>query len=186
MKIYTKTGDEGKTSLYGGKRVSKSSLQIDSYGTLDELNVYVGLVRSKDSIGNQKEVLKEIQDRLFSIGSHLASDLEKTKLKKPEILDSDVTFLEKNIDEMESTLEPLKHFVLPGGSDAVSYAHLARVICRKSERIMVALLEDDILCDLVQGVMLQYINRLSDYFFVLSRFIAKNEDVGEFIWEPRM
>ena len=186
MKIYTKTGDTGKTSLYGGKRVSKSSLQIESYGTLDELIVYAGLLRSQKGIGNQETILKEIQDRLFSIGSHLASDLDKVKLKKPEILDSDVELLEQQIDYMQESLPPLKHFVLPGGDDATSYAHLARVICRKSERIMVALIEDDVLCDLVQEVMLRYVNRLSDYFFVLSRFIVKNEEIEEFIWKPRM
>lgn len=186
MKIYTKTGDKGQTSLYGGKRVSKSSLQIESYGTLDELNVYVGLLRSQGGIGDQKEVLKEIQDRLFSIGSHLASDLDKVKLKKPEIFDADVTHLETEIDRMDERLEPLKHFVLPGGNDASSYAHLARVICRKVERIMVALQEDDELKDLVQEVMLQYVNRLSDYFFVLSRYIVKNEEVEEFLWKPRI
>ena len=186
MKIYTKTGDRGQTSLYGGKRISKSSLQIESYGTLDELNVYVGLLRSQEGVADQKEVLKEIQDRLFSIGSHLASDLDKLKLKKPEILISDVTYLEEQIDDMDNCLDPLKHFVLPGGSNACSYAHLARVICRKVERIMVTLEEDIDLSELVQEVMLQYINRLSDYFFVLSRYIVKNEGVEEFLWKPRV
>ena len=186
MKIYTKTGDKGQTSLYGGKRVSKSSLQIESYGTLDELNVYVGLLRTQNGIGNQEAILKEIQDRLFSIGSHLASDLDKAKLKKPEILETDIELLETQIDIMESDLKPLTNFVLPGGSNSSSFAHLARVICRKSERLMVSLVEDEETKALVQDVMLQYVNRLSDYFFVLSRFIVKNEAVEEFIWKPRM
>lgn len=186
MKIYTKTGDDGKTSLYGGKRVSKSATQIDCYGTLDELNVYVGLLRSQSGLNGQEEILKEIQDRLFSIGSHIASDLQKTKLKKPEILNTDVSLLEKNIDLMDSQLQPLKHFVLPGGSNAVSYSHVARVVCRKAERLMVNLLESEQTSGLIQDVMLKYVNRLSDYFFVLSRFIAKNENVEEYIWLPRI
>ena len=185
MKIYTKTGDKGQTSLYGGKRVSKSSLQIESYGTLDELNVYVGLLRSQEGIGDQEEILKAIQNMLFNIGSHLASDLNKVKLKKPQLLASDIELLEVQIDSMESTLKPLKNFILPGGNNASSFAHLARVICRKSERLMVALIENEETKNLVQDIMLQYINRLSDYFFVLSRFIIHNTNGKEFIWVSR-
>lgn len=184
MKIYTKTGDKGQTSLYGGKRISKSALQIDSYGTLDELNVYVGLLRVQEGVGNQSDTLEKIQNLLFVIGSHLASDLEKTKLKKPDVLAADITLLEVNIDAMQEVLEPLKHFVLPGGNQASSFAHLARVICRKAERLMVSLQENPETEGLVQDIMLQYINRLSDYFFVLSRFIIKNTGAEEILWKP--
>jgi len=185
MKIYTKTGDKGTTSLYGGARVSKTDFQVEVFGIIDELLSYVGLIRSQDELGNQEEVLKEIQDRLFSIGSHIAADPKKVKLKKPEIYVEDVTLLEKNIDLMDATLEPLKQFVLPGGHMTVSFCHLARVISRKVERRVIELSERDSEIELYP-VMFQYLNRLSDYFFVLSRYIAKELKVEEFLWNPRV
>ena len=185
MKIYTKTGDKGTTALYGGARVSKSDFQVEVFGIIDELLSYVGLIRSQEGIGSQEDVLKEIQDRLFSIGSHIAADPEKIKLKKPEIYIEDVELLEKNIDLMDTTLEPLKQFILPGGNMIVSFCHLARVISRKVERRVVELRERETGIEL-SLIMFQYLNRLSDYFFVLSRYIAKELNVEEFLWNPRV
>ena len=184
MKIYTKTGDKGKTSLYGGARVSKASLQIDAYGTLDELNVYIGLLRSIPSTSAQHNVLKEIQDRLFTIGSYLASDPSKEKLAKPDLLGSDIELLENQIDNMEEGLEPLKYFVLPGGSLDNSYVHLARVCCRKVERLVVDFMEQNEALDLPE-LILVYLNRLSDYLFVLSRLVTASNGDQEFPWIPR-
>ena len=184
MKIYTKTGDKGMTSLYGGARVSKSSLQIDTYGTLDELNSYIGLLRSVESTKDEWETIKEIQDRLFTIGSYLASDANKKDLSKPDLLEEDITLLEDRIDQMDETLEPLKSFVLPGGSIENSYAHLARVCCRKVERMVVKLVQD--FPELpIPELVLSYLNRLSDYLFILSRFVSKTRGDEEFPWHPR-
>ncbi len=185
MKIYTKTGDEGQTSLYGGKRISKSDLQIECYGTLDELNVYVGYLRSKAELSEQIEVLKEIQDRIFSVGSYLASDFDKEKLFKPELKSTDIELIENQIDAMQLTLTELKYFVLPGGNDVVSLAHLARVVCRKAERIIVAFYNALPKQREEQAFVLQYLNRLSDYFFVLSRYASLKTNTTEFLWIPR-
>ncbi len=179
MKIYTKSGDTGMTSLYGGKRISKSDLRIASYGSVDELNAYLGLLR--DRLGIAFPIIKDIQECLFSIGAHLAADPDKTKLHKPEIYASDIEQLETQIDEYSADLEPLKHFVLPGGHENASFAHIARTICRRAEREVVALNE----ISKIPSIVIQYLNRLSDYLFVLSRVIIKKEGAAEYKWIPR-
>lgn len=182
MKIYTKKGDKGFTSLIGGTRVPKHHLRIEAYGTVDELNVYVGLIRGQDIDKATIEVLKEIQDRLFTIGASLAADPEKSKMKIPDLHLGDIEFIESEIDKMDAVLPPLKHFILPGGSDPISFCHLARVVCRKAERLSVQLSEDSF----VEEKVIMYLNRLSDYLFVLGRKIAFDTKVEEFIWIPRV
>ncbi|RYF10748.1 MAG: cob(I)yrinic acid a,c-diamide adenosyltransferase, partial [Flavobacteriales bacterium] len=165
MKIYTKTGDKGQTSLIGGTRVPKYHVRIDSYGTVDELNSYIGLIMCQEIEAHHHAVLKEIQDRLFTIGSSLASDPERSKMKIPDLLETDITLLEKEMDAMNEVLPALKHFVLPGGNTVVSYCHLARCVCRRAERLTVQLAEESF----VDSNITIYLNRLSDYLFVLAR-----------------
>jgi cob(I)alamin adenosyltransferase len=181
MKIYTKTGDIGETSLFGGKRVLKSDLRIDTYGTVDELNSWIGLVRDVQTDAGAKSLLKEIQDRLFTIGALLASDPDKQKLKALDLSESDVELLEKAIDKMDTQLEPLKNFVLPGGHVHVSYCHLARTVSRRAERLTVALHHTSPLDPLI----IKYLNRLSDYLFTLCRKMAKDLGAEEISWLPR-
>ncbi|HVD99277.1 MAG TPA: cob(I)yrinic acid a,c-diamide adenosyltransferase [Cytophagaceae bacterium] len=181
MKIYTKTGDLGQTSLYGGKRVSKSDIRIESYGTIDELNSYLGLLGDLEVNKVRKALLKEIQDRLFTIGSLLASDPEKTSLKKPDLLESDIELLEKEIDQMQEQLPPMRSFILPGGHQHVSFCHLARTVCRRAERLVVLLSETEA----VEGLIIMYLNRLSDFLFVLSRKMCLELGVEEVPWKPR-
>lgn len=182
MKIYTKTGDKGQTSLIGGTRVSKANLRIDAYGTIDELNSYIGLIADQEINNTRKTLLKEIQDRLFTIGSSLASDPEKSKMKIPDLLVSDIELLEKEIDQMNEVLPQLRAFILPGGHQSVSFCHLGRVVCRRAERKVIALSENEFVAELV----IQYLNRLSDYLFVLSRMMAFELKVSEIEWKPRM
>ncbi len=182
MKIYTKTGDEGTTSLFGGKRVFKSDLRIDTYGTIDELNSYVGLLRDQEVNRKRKEVLVEIQDRLFTVGSILATEPGNLKVKIPMLKETDVTFLEKQIDEMDSLLPAMKSFVLPGGHESVSFGHLARTVCRRAERLVIALNQQEKVDELV----IKYLNRLSDYLFVLCRMMTKELNAEETPWKPRM
>ncbi|MDQ3052070.1 MAG: cob(I)yrinic acid a,c-diamide adenosyltransferase [Bacteroidota bacterium] len=182
MKIYTKTGDAGKTSLIGGTRVPKHHLRIETYGTVDELNSAVGMIRDLLTHENYQAVLKEIQDRLFTIGSQLASDPEKSRMKLPDLLESDVTFLEKEIDRMHEVLSELKSFILPGGHVNASWCHLARCICRRCERLVSHLAEETE----VNGLILIYLNRLSDYLFVLSRKVLLDENQPEVEWKPRL
>jgi cob(I)alamin adenosyltransferase len=183
-KIYTKTGDLGTTSLIGGTKVPKSHLRIESYGTVDELNSYIGLVSDHLADDNSKIVLKEVQDRLFTIGSSLACDPDKEPLMKmPDLKESDVEFLEKEIDHMNEVLAPMKFFVLPGGHVAISTAHVARCVCRRSERLCVNMQEHDLFVD---PLVIKYINRLSDYLFVLSRYIGHLLGVTEIPWKPRI
>jgi cob(I)alamin adenosyltransferase len=183
MKIYTKTGDQGLTSLIGGTRVPKSSLRIDCYGTVDELNSYLGLLRDQEVNTARRDFLKEIQDRLFTIGSHLATDPEQEETKRlPDLHAADVALLEKEMDAMSETLAPLRHFVLPGGHPAVSFGHVARCVCRRAERLAVHLGEGSPVEDLV----VMYLNRLSDYLFVLSRAMAHDLGVEEVTWKPRL
>jgi len=182
MKIYTKTGDKGQTSLIGGVRVPKHHIRIESYGTVDELNSYIGLIRDQEINEKYKSVLAEIQDRLFTIGSSLASAPEKSKMKIPDLHDSDVAYLELEIDKMNDVLPKMRSFILPGGHTTVSYCHLARCVCRRSERNVTQLAENDFVADLVQ----QYLNRLSDYLFVLARMIAQELNVPEIPWKARM
>jgi cob(I)alamin adenosyltransferase len=182
MKIYTKTGDKGTTALFGGKRVSKADLRIDTYGTVDELNSWMGVIRDQAVNISRNEELIEIQDRLFTIGSILATELGNTKVKVPALHESDITYLEKKIDEMESTLEPMKVFVLPGGHESVSFGHVARTVCRRAERLVIAL---DATEKVNEGVV-KYLNRLSDYLFVLCRKMTSELKAVETPWKPRM
>ncbi len=182
MKIYTKGGDKGQTSLIGGTRVSKHHIRIHSYGTVDELNSYIGLIGCQEIDANSKTVLKEIQDRLFTIGASLASDPEQSFVQTPDLFDADITLLEKEIDKMNESLPKLKHFILPGGNTLVSYAHLARCVCRRAERLVVELAENDF----VEPKVIIYLNRLSDYLFVLGRKIGHDSGIAEHIWEPRL
>lgn len=180
FKIYTKTGDKGETGLFGGKRLPKYHLRIEAYGTVDELNAHLGLVR--DSIQNEeaRTMLKEIQDRLFTIGANLASDPDKS-MSTPDLLPTDVEALEQQMDQMDTSLPPLKNFILPGGHPTVSYCHLARTVCRRAERQVVALAVNEPVDDIV----LIYLNRLSDYLFVLGRKVAQDLGVEEVAWQPR-
>lgn len=182
LKIYTKTGDQGLTSLIGGTRVPKSSLRIECYGTVDELNSYLGLVRDQEVNAGRRDLLKEIQDRLFTIGASLASDPEKSKMKIPDLHAEDVALLEREMDRMNESLPELRVFILPGGHQAVSFAHVARCVCRRAERLVIQLREDSFVADLV----VMYLNRLSDFLFVLSRQMAQELNAEEVKWEPRM
>lgn len=182
MKIYTKTGDKGLTSLIGGTRVSKSSLRIECYGTVDELNSYIGLVRDQEVNASRRPLLKEIQDRLFTIGSALAADPEKSKMKLPDLHAADVTLLEDEMDRLNLDLPELRAFILPGGHPAVSQTHVARCVCRRAERLTIHLAEDAFVAELV----IVYLNRLSDFLFVLSRAMAHELGVEEVTWQARM
>jgi len=180
MKIYTKTGDQGQTGLFGGRRVSKGHLRIEAYGTVDELNACVGLVRDQLSDEKGRDCLKEIQDRLFIVGANLASDPQK-ELPKPDIRASDVDLLESEMDRMDASLPELRNFILPGGHPLVSTCHLARCVCRRAERMVVVLAGEES----VDPILIQYLNRLSDYLFILSRHIAADLGVEEVTWRPR-
>lgn len=182
MKIYTKTGDKGFTSLLGGTRVSKSHLRIDAYGTIDELNSYLGLLRDQEVNTVRKDQLKEIQDRLFTIGSHLASDSDQKNRKIPDLFNEDVDFLEKEMDKMNEMLPEMRNFILPGGHSSVSFCHIARCVCRRAERLVVHLHEQQV----VEEIIIIYLNRLSDYLFVLSRMMALELNAEEIPWKARI
>jgi len=182
MKIYTKTGDKGQTSLIGGTRVAKYHLRIEAYGTVDELNSYIGLIMCQNIDAHHQQLLKEIQDRLFTVGSSLAADPEKSKMKIPDLHDSDVTLLENEMDAMNESLPALKHFILPGGTTVVSYCHIARCVCRRAERLTVELAENSFVDERVTV----YLNRLSDYLFVLARKLNIDFGAEENIWIPRV
>ena len=184
FKIYTKTGDLGKTSLIGGTKVPKSHLRIESYGTIDELNSFIGLLNDQITDEKSKNVLREIQDRLFTIGSSLACDPEKEpKMKLPDLKEEDIQLLENEIDEMSNHLKPMKSFILPGGNTAVSMAHVARCVCRRAERHCVNMMEQKMFVD---ALVIKYLNRLSDHLFVLARYIAHLSGVKEIEWKPRI
>jgi cob(I)alamin adenosyltransferase len=184
LKIYTKTGDKGKTSLIGGTKVLKSHRRIEAYGTVDELNSFIGLCLDHLRISNISNILSEIQDRLFTIGSELACDPEKeSKLKIPDLHETDVTLLEKEMDKMNETLPPMKSFILPGGHVAISLLHVARCVCRRAERCCVAMLKKEMEVD---PLIIKYLNRLSDYLFVLARFTAQQTGSVEIPWKPRV
>ncbi len=182
MKIYTKTGDSGVTSLIGGTRVPKHHLRIETYGTVDELNSNIGMIRDLINNKNDVQVLKEIQDRLFTIGSHLASDPGKSRMKIPDLNVSDVTLLENEMDTMNEVLPELKSFILPGGHVTSSWCHLARCVCRRCERLVSHLQEES----QVNELILIYLNRLSDYLFMLARKILFDEKRSEIEWKPRL
>lgn len=184
MKVYTKTGDKGTTALIGGKRVPKNDLRIDCYGTIDELNSWVGLLRDhSDEIAPQQiEELIAIQDRLFTIGSFFATRPEGTKMKLPLIYAADITFLENAIDKMEEGLPQLRRFVLPGGKKIVSFCHITRTVCRRAERLAVGINGEGEQYELA----VKYLNRLSDYFYMLYRRIAMDLKIEEVQWIPKM
>ncbi len=182
MKIYTKTGDKGETSLIGGTKVPKYHLRIEAYGTTDELNSYIGLIMCQSIENHHQQMLKEIQDRLFTIGSSLASDPERSKMKIPDLLTDDILLLETEIDKMNENLPELKHFILPGGNTTVSFCHLARCVCRRAERMVVHLASESFVDDKIPI----YLNRLSDYLFVLARKINADANTAENIWIPRI
>jgi cob(I)alamin adenosyltransferase len=182
FKIYTKTGDKGETSLIGGVRVPKYHLRIESYGTVDELNSYIGLVKESITDEHIRTILYEIQDRLFTVGSVLASDPVKSKMKIPDLHTEDITLLETEMDAMDATLPELKSFILPGGTVAASYCHVARCVCRRAERLTVQLATESE----VPEIIVQYLNRLSDYLFMLSRKIVNDAGAVETLWRPRM
>ncbi|MDB5230832.1 MAG: ATP:Cob(I)alamin adenosyltransferase [Chitinophagaceae bacterium] len=184
FKIYTKTGDAGKTSLIGGTKVPKSHIRIESYGTIDELNSYLGLVSDHLNDVDLKAELKEIQDRLFTIGSSLACDPEKEPLMKlPDLKEADIISLEHSIDKMNEVLPAMKSFILPGGHVAVSHIHVARCICRRAERICVSMQQEEIF---IEPLVIKYLNRLSDYLFVLARYAGHQLQVAEIPWKPRV
>lgn len=180
MKIYTKTGDKGKTSLLGGARVAKYDLRIEAYGTVDELNASLGVLRSGEMDAESQEVLISIQSMLFTAGSQLATEPGKTKVKIPMLKDEAVTFLEDQIDKMEEGLPPMRNFVLPGGHPSVAAAHVARTICRRAERIVLHLKDDSEVPDPIPV----FLNRLSDFLFVLSRKLSKAFGAKEMPWIP--
>jgi cob(I)alamin adenosyltransferase len=201
LKIYTKTGDKGKTSLIGGTKVPKNHLRIESYGTIDELNSFIGLLidqlealpdaglalpAQSDTAPGQpgSYLLREVQDRLFTIGASLACDPDKEpKLKIPDLKEEDLTRLENEIDRMNEELPPMKSFILPGGHVVVSTAHIARCVCRRAERICVHMQEEGLF---IEPIVLKYINRLSDYLFVAARYTAHRLHALEIPWRPRV
>ncbi|WP_405605295.1 cob(I)yrinic acid a,c-diamide adenosyltransferase [Polaribacter sp. Asnod1-A03] len=188
MKIYTKTGDTGLTSLFGGTRVKKYNLRIESYGTVDELNSYIGLIKDQNINNSIKNSLLKIQNELFTLGAMLATPIEKETLKNgkerlniPKIDDESIIFLEEEIDKMNQDLEQMTHFILPGGHQTVSFCHIARCICRRAERISVELQDQETINDNI----IIYLNRLSDYLFVLARKLSKDLSVEEIKWIPQ-
>ncbi|MBF0597355.1 cob(I)yrinic acid a,c-diamide adenosyltransferase [Faecalibacter rhinopitheci] len=186
MKIYTKTGDKGTTSLYGGTKVSKDNLRIEAYGTIDELNSYIGLIRSYEIDFILVEEFMIIQKDLFNIGAELATPQDKIMLAngtsrlKVRILEDDVTQLENWIDDIDQSLEMMTHFILPGGNQASSHAHVARCICRRAERLITTLSKEEE----INPIIIKYINRLSDYLFTAARKIAKDNNHEEIKWIP--
>ena len=183
MKIYTKTGDKGNTSLFDGRRVPKHHQRIEAYGTLDELNAYIGLLITQSIAQEYKRQLGSIQNELFVLGAQLANPKQKSRKsssKTPEIESQHVTALENAIDQMNQALPPMTHFILPGGHSVVSYCHIARTICRRAERRSTMLSENNS----VPPLVIKYLNRLSDYLFVLSRKLTLDFGVDEVKWEP--
>lgn len=184
IKIYTKTGDSGKTTLIGGTKVPKSHMRIDAYGTIDELNSYIGLLGDHFRHEHTNAALREVQDRLFTIGSSLACDPDAEPLLKiPDLSEEDVIWLEQEIDDMTNVLAPMKSFLLPGGHVSISTAHIVRCICRRAERKCVSMIEHG---SFVDPLVIKYLNRLSDYLFILARFISHELKVDEIMWKPRL
>ena len=184
FKIYTKTGDKGSTSLIGGTKVPKSDIRIETYGTVDELNSWIGLLIDQLADETIQPELREIQDRLFTIGSSLATDAEKEpKMKLPDLHAGDIEFLEKKIDDMTALLPVMKSFILPGGHPTVSSIHIARCVCRRAERLAVGMQQHELFVD---EKLIQYLNRLSDYLFTLARFAGQKLGAHEIAWKPRI
>ena len=182
MKIYTKTGDKGTTALIGGTRLSKAHVRIDAYGTVDELNSHIGMLRDQPVNEGRKDLLKEIQDRLFTIGSHLASEPDQKKKILPDLHDEDITLLEKEMDEIDAKVAPLRAFMLPGGHQSVSFGHIARTVCRRAERAVIQLQQGEE----VEPIVIRYLNRLSDYLFMLCRAMTHELGIEEITWQPRV
>ncbi|MCB0402535.1 MAG: cob(I)yrinic acid a,c-diamide adenosyltransferase [Flavobacteriales bacterium] len=182
MKIYTKTGDQGETSLFGGKRVPKYDIRIEAYGTVDELNSYIGLIRDQEMDDQVIDLLLQVQDRLFTLGSILATEPGNTKVKVPELFESDVEQLEQAIDAMNEQLPAMRSFILPGGHTTVSFCHIARCVCRRAERLVIHLSD----LEPVNPLTYKYLNRLSDYLFVLARKLSADLKANEVPWKPRM
>lgn len=184
IKIYTKTGDAGNTSLIGGTKVSKSHLRIEAYGTTDELNSYIGLCKDLLTDKHAQTILQEIQDRIFTIGSSLACDpVKEPKMKIPDLKEEDVVLLENEIDRMNDAIPAMKNFILPGGHPTLSQLHIARCVCRRAERCCVRLELDKME---VSPIIIKYLNRLSDYLFVLSRYTGHQMKIEEIPWKPRL
>jgi cob(I)alamin adenosyltransferase len=184
IKIYTKTGDSGTTSLIGGTKVPKSHLRIEAYGTVDELNSHIGLCKDLLIDKNGKKILLEVQDRLFTIGSSLACDpIKEPKMRIPDLKEADVVLLEKEMDKMNEAIPSMKSFILPGGNATVSQLHITRCVCRRAERCCVRLELESLE---VEPIILKYLNRLSDYLFILSRYAAHQMKVDEIPWKPRV
>ncbi|MBE15295.1 MAG: cob(I)yrinic acid a,c-diamide adenosyltransferase [Dokdonia sp.] len=188
MKVYTKTGDQGTTALFGGTRVPKHHIRIDSYGTVDELNSHIGLIRDQQIDPRSEEILLHIQDRLFTVGAVLATDPDKATLKSgkdrlniPRVDEEDVVLLENEMDRMDAELPQMTHFVLPGGHTTVSYCHIARCVCRRAERLATALYD----IEPFDQYTLKYLNRLSDYLFVLARKLSYDLKAKEIKWIPK-
>jgi cob(I)alamin adenosyltransferase len=181
MKIYTKTGDKGQTSLLGGARVAKSDIRIEAYGTVDELNSYLGLIRDLNENNSRKNHLIRIQETLFAIGSLLATQPGKSFSFVPQIKVDDISFLENQIDLMVAELPEMRNFILPGGHSSVSFCHIARCVCRRAERTVITLAEKS---DVDESIIV-YLNRLSDYLFILSRQLTKETGAEEIPWKPR-
>lgn len=182
FKIYTKTGDKGTTGLYGGARIPKYHIRIESYGTVDELNAHLGLLRDQLTDTDDQQMIETIQNRLFTIGSNLASDPAK-KMTTPDLTEDDISLLEKGIDNIDAVVPPLKNFILPGGHVAVSQTHVCRCVCRRAERLVVALTETE--PDTVPAILVIYLNRLSDYLFMLGRKVSFDLGVPETAWIAR-
>ncbi|MBK6948736.1 MAG: cob(I)yrinic acid a,c-diamide adenosyltransferase [Haliscomenobacter sp.] len=180
FRIYTKTGDAGETSLFGGRRLPKDHLRIEAYGTVDELNSFLGLVSDGLEEETNRVLVRQIQSRLFDLGASLASDPEKFT-PSPSLRESDIASLEEAIDRMDAILPPLKNFILPGGHFAVSYCHLARCVCRRAERLVVALARTEP----VDEIVVKYLNRLSDFLFVLARYQGHVLGIPEVLWQGR-
>lgn len=187
MKIYTKTGDKGTTALFGGTRVPKHNLRIESYGTVDELNSYIGLIRDQSIDVTTINSLIKIQNELFTLGAMLATPPEKEVLKNgkerlniPKVNLTSIEFLEQQIDKMNESLPPMTNFILPGGNQTVSFCHIARCVCRRAERLATALHESEP----INEAILKYLNRLSDYLFVLARKLTKDLSAKEIPWIP--
>ncbi|PQJ77921.1 cob(I)yrinic acid a,c-diamide adenosyltransferase [Polaribacter porphyrae] len=188
MKIYTKTGDKGTTALFGGTRVKKYNLRIESYGTVDELNSYIGLIKDQEISEEIKESLLKIQNELFTLGAMLATPPEKETLKSgkerlniPKINEESIIFLENDIDKMDAELPQMTHFILPGGHQAVSFCHIARCVCRRAERLSVELNDEES----INNNVIKYLNRLSDFLFTLARKLSKDLSVEEIKWIPQ-
>jgi len=183
-RIYTRTGDDGTTGLGDGARVRKDHIRVEAYGTVDELNSYTGLCRDLLSDQHSHSILREIQDRLFTIGSSLACDPQKEpKMKIPDLKEEDIVLLEKEMDRMNEILAPMKSFILPGGHPTVSHLHVARCICRRAERCCVRL---ELEKEEIESIVIKYLNRLSDYLFILARHTAHLLQVNEIPWKPRL